>query len=436
MAVEIADWNDLDNVRNDLSDDYVLVNDLDEDTDGYAGVGDDFEPIGFIEDEDFTSEFGGSFDGDGFQISDLVIEYDGVEGDIALFASTDDGSLIENLSVDGSVMVTNPEGVHFSGLVGNQQGGTIQNCVSHVDVTAPDGERVGGLVGRTNGTLTESYATGSVEGDSRVGGLVGLNGSTVTDSYATGSVEGGEKVGGLVGLNNNTVTDSYATGSVEGGEEVGGLVGAETSDDSDGGIRRCYSYGTVTGSSSVGGFCGVLGQGGFADVEGYIFDSYVDIGESGQDDAIGSIEVEGESDVTELSTSEMQGSEAETNMDGFDFANVWDTVERDTETDTINGQITLDDVAVETGTVILHNFSEPESIEGSVDGYPILLSVDEDEQLESQNSVVRNIVRTETDTNGNYSADIPGATGDTIAIAVDFDDGTERYGRVVTTVLE
>ena len=410
MAVEISDWNDLDNVRNDLTGDYVLVNDLDSETDGYAGIGDDFEPIGFIEDDDFTSEFGGSFDGDGFEIADLVIEYDGVEGDIALFASTDDGSLIENLSVDGSVTVTNPEGFNFSGLVGNQQGGTIQNCVSHVDVTALDGERVGGLVA--------------------------TNQSTVTDSYATGSVEGGEEVGGLVGLNSSTVTDSYATGSVEGGEEVGGLVGVELSDESDEGIRRCYSYGTVTGSSSVGGFCGVLGQSIFEDVDGYIFDSYVDIGESGQDDAIGEIVVEGESDVTELSTSEMQGSEAETNMDGFDFANVWDTVERDTETDTINGQITLDDVAVETGTVILHNFSEPESIEGSVDGYPILLSVDEDEQLESQNAVVRNIARTETDTNGNYSADIPGATGDTIAIAVDFDDGTERYGRLVTTVLE
>ena len=59
MAVEISDWNDLDNVRNDLSGDYVLVNDLDSETDGYAGIGDDFEPIGFIEDDRFTSEFGG-----------------------------------------------------------------------------------------------------------------------------------------------------------------------------------------------------------------------------------------------------------------------------------------------------------------------------------------------------------------------------------------
>ena len=46
MAVEISDWNDLDNVRNDLTSDYILVNDLDSGTAGYAGIGDDWNPIG------------------------------------------------------------------------------------------------------------------------------------------------------------------------------------------------------------------------------------------------------------------------------------------------------------------------------------------------------------------------------------------------------
>ena len=351
MAVEISDWNDLDNVRNDLSGDYVLVNDLDSETDGYAGIGDDFEPIGYIDGESNTSEFGGSFDGGGFQISDLVVEYDD-ESDIALFASTDDGALIENLSVAGSVTVTNG-GLFHGGLVGYGDSGTVQNCVSHVDVTS-DGDFVGGLVGdNIRGTVTDSYATASVEGDSRVGGLVGNSNGTVTESYATGSVEGNDEVGGLVGGNFRIVTDSYATGSVEGGDEVGGFVGVEASNDSDEGIRRCYSYGTVTGSSSVGGFCGILGSGGLFSNEGYIFDSYVDIDESGQDDAIGTIELEGESDVTELSTSEMQGSEAETNMDGFDFANVWASVlESDGDT--------------------------------TADGYPILLALDRENQLEAQ----------------------------------------------------
>ena len=278
MPVEIADWNDLDNVRNDLTGDYVLVNDLDSETAGYAGIGDDFEPIGFIEGDSFTSEFGGSFDGDGFQISDLVIEYDN-GGDIALFASTDTGALIENVSVDGSVMVANADDFCYAGLVGFHTGGTIQNCVSHVDVTVPDGGRVGGLVGQNLEPVTDSYATGSVEGDNGVGGLLGMNSDTVTESYATGSVEGNERVGGLAGRNTDTITDSY------------------------------WDTETTGQSGSAGG--------------------------------------------TGLTTAEMQGSEAETNMSGFDFANVWTSVvESDDDT--------------------------------TADGYPILLAVDREQQLDAQ----------------------------------------------------
>jgi len=33
--IEIYDWHDLDEVREDLDGDYILMNELDEDTDGY-----------------------------------------------------------------------------------------------------------------------------------------------------------------------------------------------------------------------------------------------------------------------------------------------------------------------------------------------------------------------------------------------------------------
>ena len=340
MAIEIADWNDLDNVRNDLTGDYVLVNDLDSETDGYAGIGDDFEPIA-----DFDSKFNGNFDGQGYGISGLVIDEEptSTEG-VGLFAAVNGVTTIENLTVgaevtntgdvnfaltgvlagitredveikncvvSGSVdhMVSEPSEANnsFGGLIG-QKGGLVDNCESHVDVVALDAQQVGGLVGRNIDTVTESYATGTVEGDGRVGGLVGDNQDIVTDSYATGSVEGNDEVGGLVGRNDDTVTESYATGSVEGDEEVGGLVGSENDDD-----------GSVT-------------------------DSYWDTETSGQDTSDGG---------TGLTTSEMQGSEAETNMDGFDFVVVWNSVlESDDDT--------------------------------TADGYPILLALDRENQLEAQ----------------------------------------------------
>ena len=367
MVVEISDWNDLDNVRNDLDGDYVLVNDLDSSTAGYTGIGDDFEPIGFIPDDDFGFAFGGSFDGDGFQISDVVIEYDD-EGDIGLFASAS-GALIENLSVDGSVTVTNGGRLH-GGLVGIFRGDIVQNCVSHVDVTS-DGDRVAGLLGQNNGLVTDSYATGSVVGSNTVGGLVGRN-----DADA-GSAE---------------IQRSYAVGLVSGNSNVGGLV-AEDRD-------------------------------GTAIVE----DSYWDTEATEQSTSAGG---------TGLTTDEMQGSEAETNMTGFDFANVWNSV---LESDA----------------------------DASADGYPILIAADRENQLNAQGILVPTVDitgqitldetgvgtadvigfnltnnefggKTETDTEGNYTLTVAGTeegSGDTIAVAVDFDDGTERYGRLVTTVLE
>ena len=283
MPVEISDWNDLQNVDNDLTGDYVLVNDLDENTEGYSGTGDDFDPIGFIEGERFTSEFTGSFDGDGFVIEDLVIETADA-GDIALIASTDSGATIENLSVSGSVTNTGNGEFCFSGLVGNIQGGIVKNCVSHVDVTS-DGDQVGCLAGNNN--------TGTIE-----------------NCYSSGSVDGADTVGGLVGQTGSEISTSYAVGSVSGTNEVGGLIGSTFDDPT-------------------------------------IIDSYWDTEATGQSTSAGG---------TGLTTSEMQGSEAETNMTGFDFTDIWDTVlESDDDADR--------------------------------DGYPILLSINRESQLTAQGIV-------------------------------------------------
>ena len=369
MSTEISDWNDLDNVRNDLTGDYVLVNDLDSETDGYAGIGDDWNPIG---EQAFDGDFyEGDFDGDGFEIRDLIV--DTTEPNVGLFSGIRSPGEIKNLSVVGDITTTSDD--LNAGVLCSENRGTIENCTAGGSVTALSIFVTGGLVGRNLDTVTDSYATGSVEGDERVGGLVGRNQGPIQTSYAVGLVTGNTTVGALVGRNefNDELSDSYADEETTGQTDLTG----------DG-------LGSITNSET-------------------------------------------------LTTAEMQGSEAETNMDGFDFSNVWSTVEA-VESETINGQITLDDVATETATVILHNFSESDTLTGfSEDGYPILLNSDKGEQLDLQNIEIEeqiNIARTETDTDGNYSADIPGATGDTIAVAVDFDDGTERYGRLITTVIE
>ena len=105
----------------------------------------------------------------------------------------------------------------------------------------------------SGGTISNSYATGSVEGSSYVGGLVGDNHGTIEKSSARGVVTGsGNDIGGLVGYNKGTIENTYATGDVTGsGDNVGGLVG-----DNYDTITNSYARGRVTGSNYVGGLVG------------------------------------------------------------------------------------------------------------------------------------------------------------------------------------
>jgi hypothetical protein len=284
--VDIYDWNDLDAVRNDLTADYVLKNDLDEDTAGYTGIGDDFQPIGVGLDGP-NGNFNGTFDGQGYAIKDLVVSVDASY--VGLFGSVGRNStqtaIIERLSVSGSVTNTATGGQSTGGLAGfvdGENGPEIRNCAIHVDVTA-SGNLVGGAIGLFNGnTLTNCYSTGSVAGDDEVGGLVGDNRSEIKTCYTVGSVTGNSNVGGLTGENSGTVTDSY------------------------------WDTGSSGQSTSTGG--------------------------------------------AGLTTSEMQGGEASTNMGGFDFASAWDTV--------------------------LVGDSD-----ASADGYPILQALDRTNQLQAQDIV-------------------------------------------------
>ena len=104
-------------------------------------------------------------------------------------------------------------------------------------------DSVGGLVGgNTNtGSIEKSYANANVYGGSAsnnliysgVGGLVGFNQGSILNTYSSGSVDGGAKgdyVGGLVGASHtsSSIQNSYSTATVLGGpgkDDVGLLIG-------------------------------------------------------------------------------------------------------------------------------------------------------------------------------------------------------------------
>jgi flagellin-like protein len=203
---------------------------------------------------------------------------------IGTYDSEFNGNLDGNNHAVDSLVIDRPE-IYDSGLIGILGGGTVENvAVTNADISGR--KSVGGLVGLNNrGTVENSSVTGQVSGDGNgVGGLVGNNLGTVSNSSASGTVSGGKFVGGLVGRHyEGTVKNSFATGDVSSGGQVGGLLGR-------------FDEGNVT-------------------------DSYWDKQATGQTTSEGG--------GTGLTTSEMQGDSATSNMTGFDFTNVWQTVEGD-----------------------------------------------------------------------------------------------------------
>ena len=242
---QIADWYGLDNIRNYLSSHFILTNDLDSNSIGYtelasaaANEGKGWQPLGST-----AGKFVGSFNGDGYEICDLLINR-AVESGVGLFGVIGDVGGIEHVGVSGNVTGYNDVGA----LVGKNEG-VVSSSYATGRVIGDD--YVGGLMGKNEGTASNCSASSSVTGDTRVGGLVGQNSDTVSDSYATGSVTGSDYVGGLAGRNEGSVGNSCSASSVTGDDYVGGLVGKN-----DGTAGKSYSTGSVTGNTHFGGLVG------------------------------------------------------------------------------------------------------------------------------------------------------------------------------------
>jgi hypothetical protein len=271
---EISTASDLQAMQEDRSANYTVVNDIDASGTVNWNNGQGFKSIG-----EFGNEFTGSLDGQNHTISNLSINR--LDYNVGLIGALGAGGEVKNVGVINVNIETADDNV--GGLVGHNRYGTVSNSYSTGNVTG--GEGVGGLVGHNRyGTVSNSYSTGNVTGNNMVGGLLGSNYGTVSNSYSTGNVSGNNGVGGLLGSNYVTVSNSYSTGNVTGeSDDVGGLVGD--------------NYGTFS-------------------------NSYWDTEATGQSSSAGLPDSNG------LTTSQMQGSSASSNMN-FEFTSTWSTVTGD-----------------------------------------------------------------------------------------------------------
>ncbi len=215
-----------------------------------------FNPIG-----DDNIHFAGSFDGNGFVISNIYIHSS--SDNIGLFGYVGEGAVLKNIGLYAPMIEPYYSNTNFVGsLAGYVEGGSdnkvrIDNCYS---------------------------ISGEVSGYQYVGGMLGrVFYTNISDCYV-----------------NNKVSADY--------KYVGGFAGNSNYDAV---FENCYSAGSVTGSSYIGGFSGSFNS--YASFTNCFFDKET----SRQSYAANSVNVDG---ITGLITSDFATGEAFTN---WDFTDTW-----------------------------------------------------------------------------------------------------------------
>jgi len=230
-----------------------------------------------------NSPFNGVYDGNNKEISNLTIT--GTATYRGLFAATSSTAVIKNVVLT-DVSIT---GRNYMGSLVAYNRGVVENCSATGSVTgrAP----TGGLISKNlnTGVVSNSFANCTIEGRTNSGGLVGENEGTISTSYAKGSLTPSLEssvFGGLVGRNTSHIDQCYSNVDIDSnmsGITGGGFVGSntsngsitnsyfrgtiETSDDpgdetiasgfvweNEGTITNCYAQGTILGDS-IAGFC-------------------------------------------------------------------------------------------------------------------------------------------------------------------------------------
>ena len=246
--------DDLNNIRNNLSGKYILMNDID-----LSSII-NWQPIG-----DASNAFTGELNGNGHVIKNLRIDNHSNK-EVGLFGALD-GATLSNLGVENAYIYSdyNDSMITWIGILsGMALNSEVSNCYTSGRInsvkTRSDNDGVGGLLGITmNTNVQDSYSTANIDAAGAAGGLIAsvYYLGNISNCYATGNVHGVSQAGGLiVAANNCSISNSYATGRVSytsdgsGYEAEGGLVADTTTPGStDPTIINSYYNKDTTGQS-------------------------------------------------------------------------------------------------------------------------------------------------------------------------------------------
>ncbi|MGN1307867.1 MAG: GLUG motif-containing protein [Faecousia sp.] len=168
--------------------------------------------------------FGGSFDGNGYTISDVQLTQSATP--CGLFCVLQENAVVKDLTVSGSVL--------------------------------PGGSNVGGIIGENYGSVIDCTFTGNVSGERNVGGVVGINGVTgqILHCSAGGSVVGKKMTGGIVGCNLGILENCQNSAYVNTVSVDPTLTPQDISFDFSMDISKLSTMDTGTAASDTGGIAG------------------------------------------------------------------------------------------------------------------------------------------------------------------------------------
>ena len=273
-------------------------------------------PIGkklFELDDDNTAPFSGTFDGKGYEISNLYassgndVPYPSWGGPLGVFRYVKNGTIknlgvvdvdldtsntgagvgvgviaffIENTSITDCYTTGNVNGSAVGGIAGYAMGtkNNITDCWSSCEIGRVDNSTysevgsAGGILVRVMNpdsvTISNCYTTGDIAGGDSAGGIIGSINlltiiSVINNCYSTGNVTAVSNAGGIAGNINRggIVRNCYATGDISTSGSstnqsgTGGLVGSLY----DGTLENSWSTGAISGPSAVGGLVGAAG---------------------------------------------------------------------------------------------------------------------------------------------------------------------------------
>lgn len=282
--VGIYTKSDLDNIRNNLSGNYILMNDIDFSADDFSEAGQFYnDGKGWSSIGNSETPFTGTFDGNGYCINGLSIS-GGITESMYVGLFGYNKGCIKNTTIIGQITGTHASNTVYVGMIAGYSEGTIENCKSvgaismestilRATYEAPY-SYVGGITGCSVGTLSlcenacDIQATPSViayaEAVAYLGGVAGIaNSSTVSNCINLGTItltptldaNTGITVyaGGISGQSNSNTTGCDNTGSVI-IEEFKASSTSSTSISAKFYVAGIigHSTGTITGSSNSG----------------------------------------------------------------------------------------------------------------------------------------------------------------------------------------